>query len=359
VKRSLVISALSLGTGSGLRAKYLHAALGRLGVQGSLAAPAGGPRALSSEFLLSIPRCVAAAWAPVDFAVGVKPYPNVWLALALARLRGAVTVVDVDDADGGYRGGILGLLTRLLQWPAFKIAHYASTHHPLLRQGLIDRVGEDRVLDLQQGVDLAIFDPQQYRRFVKSWRKEHGLLDGPLLGFAAHLNVACQLDVLLGALGPWLKRHPAAVLLIAGGGPDQARFQQLAAPLGDQVRFLGPLKPSAIAQALCACDVGLSAYGPSPGNQFRVPMKVAEYLALGLPVVTNMIPGLKPLKPYIQNAEIDPVSFARALNRALTAPARIKARKGQAYVWRRLSWDRVAQDLLTQLPQGSLLESSR
>jgi hypothetical protein len=123
VKKSLVISALSLGTGSGLRAKYLHDALLRLDVQSHLAAPTGGPRPYSSEFFLSIPRCLAAAWQPVDFAVGVKPYPNVWLALLLARLRGAVTVVDVDDADSGYRGGLLGFLTKLIQWPAFQIAH--------------------------------------------------------------------------------------------------------------------------------------------------------------------------------------------------------------------------------------------
>jgi glycosyltransferase involved in cell wall biosynthesis len=183
-------------------------------------------------------------------------------------------------------------------------------------------------------------------------------LDGPVLGFAAHLNVACQLDVLLEAVGPWLKRRPAATLLIAGGGPERERFEKLTAPLGVQVRFLGQLKPEAIAEALSACDVGLSAYGNAPGNQYRVPMKVAEYLALGLPVVTNMIPGLKPLKPYVQSTEIDAVSFGRALNRALGAAAKARAKKGQVYVWRRLSWDRVAQDLLTQLPQETLLGSA-
>jgi glycosyltransferase involved in cell wall biosynthesis len=348
-KKALVISALSLGTGSGLRAKYLHDALARLGHESRLAAPGGGPRPYSAEFVTSAPRCLAAAWPRVDFAVGVKPYPNVWLALALAHLRGAITIVDVDDGDSGYRGGALGALTKVLQAPAFHIADYFSTHHPLLRQALVDRVGEAKVLDLPQGVDTRVFDPQRHRARVKHWRQEQGLLDGPLLGFAAHLNIACQLDVLLNAVGPWLKRRPAAVLVVAGGGPDQARFQALAAPLGRQIRFLGSLSPDAVALALCACDVGLSAYGDAPGNQYRVPMKVAEYLALGLPVVTNMIPGLKPLRPYVQEAEIDPATFGRALNQALSAAGKVKAKKGQAYVWRMLAWDRVAKDFLAQL----------
>jgi glycosyltransferase involved in cell wall biosynthesis len=356
---ALVVSALSLGTGSGLRARYLSEALARQGWASRLAAPAGPPQPYSSEILTGIPACLGAALPAVDLAVGVKPYPDVWLALALARWRGALTVVDVDDADGGYRGGWASVLTGWIQAPAFSIAQFASTHHPLLREALVQRLGAARVLDLPQGVDTACFDRARYRPKVKAWRRQQGLLDGPLLGFAAHLNVACQLDVLLGAVGPWLKRRPAATLVVAGGGPDLERFRALAAGFGRQVLFLGALSPEGVAQALSACDVGLSAYGDNPGNQHRVPMKVAEYLALGLPVVTTLIPGLKPLKPYVHAAEADPESFGRALNQALRPGARGRAERGQAYVWRRLAWDRVALDLLDQLRARGVLTKAQ
>jgi glycosyltransferase involved in cell wall biosynthesis len=353
VKKALTLSALSLGTGSGLRAKYLSEALARAGWSSRLAAPPGPPRMLSSEFMWSAPRFMIQALPAVDLAVGIKPYPNVWLALALARLRGAITVVDVDDADGGYRGGLAGVLTRWLQAPAFAIAHYVSTHHPLLKKNLTARVGAQRVLDLAQGVDTRCFDPQRYRRKAQAWRQKEGLHHGPLLGFAAHLNVACQLDVLLEAVGPWLKRHPKAVLLVAGGGPDLDRFQAMALPWGPQVRFLGSLSPAGIAEALCACDVGLSAYSDNPGNQTRVPMKVAEYLALGLPVVTHFIPGLQNLKAYVHLSGPQPASFGAALDQALKPAARLRAKRGQAYVRKTLAWDRVARNFVRQVQAGS------
>jgi glycosyltransferase involved in cell wall biosynthesis len=358
--RALVLSALSLGTGSGLRARYLCDALRRLGWDATLCAPAGPPKPYSSEMLLGAPRQWAAVLRAgrVDLAVGVKPYPNVWKALGWLRWRGAVTVCDVDDDDGGYRGGPLSLLTRVIQAPAFSAAEYLSTHHPLLKRRLAARVGGPRVLDLPQGVDLTVFDAARRRKGAAAWRRRRGLR-GPLLAFTAHLNVACQLDVLLRCLGPWLRSHPAATLLVAGDGPDRARFEALAAPYGAQVRFLGVVTPEGAAQVLAAATLSVSAYGDNPGNRHRVPMKVAESLAMGLPVVSNLVPGLKPLKPYLFACAPQPAAFGRAVDQALRH-GRARARLGQAFVRTQLGWDRAAAGLLKQLrrcgaalPQGS------
>ncbi|HXC65071.1 MAG TPA: hypothetical protein VNZ67_11985, partial [bacterium] len=162
--RALVLSALAAGTGSCLRARYLAEALSRLGWDIELAVPTGAPLPYSAEILVGAPRAALRSMGRFDLAVGVKPYPNVWMGLALARLRGALTVVDVDDADGAYRGGLLAGLTHALQAPAFGLAQLTSTHHPGLRRGLAARCGEGRVLDLAQGVDLGLFDPGARRR---------------------------------------------------------------------------------------------------------------------------------------------------------------------------------------------------
>lgn len=336
--RALVLSALSLGTGSGLRAFYLQRALARLGWDATLAAPRGGPRAYSAEMLWGAPRLLAAGLGRYDLAVAVKPYPDAWAALAAARLRGAVVVVDVDDDDGGYRGGVLGALTKALQAPAFALCPWISSHHPLLRERLAARHGAGRVLTLAQGVDLDIFAP-------RPGPPRH---PAPVLAFTAHLNVACQLDVLLRAVGPWLEAHPGAELRVAGHGPEAPRFRALAEPWGAQVRFLGPVTPDQAAAVLAGADLSLSAYGPGDGNRYRVPMKVAESLAVGTPVVSNLVPGLEPLRDYLHVAEPEPQAFGAALDQALAGDDGRTA-AGQAWVRRHLDWTRVAQDLLGQL----------
>jgi glycosyltransferase involved in cell wall biosynthesis len=344
VPRALVLSALSLGTGSGLRASYLAAALRRAGWDVELSAPSGSPLPLSAEIVVAAPRLMVAGLGRFDLAIAVKPYPDAWLGLLAARVRGAVCVVDVDDDDGGYRGGVLGALTRLLQAPAFAVAPWISSHHPSLREKLGAAHGAGRVLELPQGVDLEIFQPRRAGgpRFA-------GLEDAvPLLAFTAHLNIACQLDVLLEAVGPWLRAHPSAVLAVAGGGPDAQRFRDLAQPFGAQVRFLGPVDPAGAAALLAAADLSLSAYGPGEGNRYRVPMKVAESLAVGTPVVTNLVPGLQPLAPYLYEASLEPAAFGRALDQALGSPDG-RAQAGQAYVREHLDWTRCASGFLNAL----------
>lgn len=345
--RALVLSALAQGTGCGLRAEYFARALRRLGWDATLALPEGPPLPWSAEFLTGLPRLAAAGWGRFDLAVGIKPYPDVWTGLAVARWRGALTVVDVDDIDGGYRGGLAGVLGSALQAPALVTAALASTHHPLLRQRLVRRWGGERILDLPQGVDLDIFDPARLAPRSRAWRKARGLVGRTVLAFTAHLNVACQLELLLEVCGPWLRKHPRAVLVVAGGGPDLERFRALAAPMGRQVRFEGSVDPLEAAQALAASDVSVSVYGPGEGNRYRVPMKVAESLALGRPVVSNLIPGLAPLAPYLVEAAPEASQFARGLDRALRQ-GRARAISGRAYVRRHLDWTRVAADFLAQ-----------
>jgi glycosyltransferase involved in cell wall biosynthesis len=279
-----------------------------------------------------------------DLAVAVKPYPDAWLGLGLARLGGATCVMDVDDDDGGYRGGLLGLLTRILQAPGFRVAQRLSTHHPLLHENLAEAFGAPRVLDLAQGVDLSVFHPRPAERP----RPVGFETAASLLAFTAHLNIACQLDVLLEVLRPWLGQHPRAVLAVAGGGPAEARFRRLAEPLGAQVRFLGQVDPAGAAALLAAADASLSAYGAGEGNRFRVPMKVAESLAVGTPVVTNLVPGLQALEPYLFSTPLEPAAFGQALDQALAAEDGRTAR-GQAWVRQHLDWTVVAAQFLLQL----------
>ncbi|MGH7442725.1 MAG: glycosyltransferase family 4 protein, partial [bacterium] len=273
--------------------------------------------------------------------------------LALARLRGALTVVDCDDFDGADRGPLLALAVRALQGPAFHLAHMACTHHPDLKRVLESRLGLNRVVDLAQGADLDLFKGAHNPRAAarRRWGLERGR---PCLAFTAHLNIACRLPMLISLLGPWLRNHPKAVLLVAGSGPWGDRFKALAAPLGAQVRFLGQLSPADCADVLAASDCLVTAYGTGQSDRHRVPMKVGEALSLGVPVVTTPLAGLRHLARFVEQAQPNPKAFGEALDRALRS-GKARAGRGRTWVRRELDWTRVAARFLDQLRHGHVL----
>jgi glycosyltransferase involved in cell wall biosynthesis/GNAT superfamily N-acetyltransferase len=100
-----------------------------------------------------------------------------------------------------------------------------------------------------------------------------------LIGFAGSL-VYGRLDPLFDA---WEQLLPAdACLVVIGDGPDLERYRSRAT---DAV-FLGGLPRQDALAALRACDVGYSDCWSEAG----FPAKVFEYLALGLPVLTEAKP---------------------------------------------------------------------
>jgi glycosyltransferase involved in cell wall biosynthesis len=325
VKRALVFSALGRHSGCALRARYLKDALRRRGWDARLLLPLFPNLPLSLEAFLAVPRfALAAAFSRAELAVAIKPYPNCWLALWILKLKGVKVVMDVDDWDGAWRGGLLGSLAALVQAPAFRLLPLFSTHHPGIRRKL-----GGGALSLGQGVDTSIFHPRRGK-------------PAKVLVFTAHLNVACQLDLLMDWVGPWLKAHPDWSLLVAGGGPKLGEYRRRHASA--QVRFSGPLSPEAVAEAVAGARICLSAYGEGGGNEFRVPMKAGEYLAMGKPLATNYISGLAPLKPYLYLSQPGPKAFGRLLDRLAAGKGDGREKRGTA-----LSWDAALGRFLKEL----------
>lgn len=291
------------------------------------------------ETLCSIPYyLVLAAWKRPGLAVGVKPFPNIWLTLGLLKILGTTCILDVDDKDGAYRPGLAGKLAALSQAPAFHLGLDFSTHHPGLESWLKERARGGRVFRLGQGVDLGAFDG----RMVKAGH--------PQLFFTAHLNVACEFPLLLEWVGPLLKRDPELRLVVAGGGPRLAEFQALCrrAGLAKQVRFTGWLSPSSVGKEMASADVCLAPYGRSEANRFRVPMKVGEYLAMGKPVVTNLIPGIAGLAAFVHDGGRDAASARKVIADLLRGRGDGREKKGQAFVRRNLGWTRVMRRFAAQ-----------
>ncbi len=351
--RALVLSSLGRNTGCALRARYLAGALEALGWRVAAPAPPFPSLPGALEVFLSLPSYLLACLREKpDLAVAIKPYPNAWIPLWILRLLGRTAVADVDDLDGGYRGGLLGLLGRASQAPAFRLLDRFSTHHPELRRWLEEKQGvkPERVVWLGQGVDTDLFRPEAVPveeagacRLAAGGRR--------VLLFSAHLNVACEFPLLLEWAAPLLKERADVVLVVAGGGPRLDEFKALAASAGLEGRclFTGALKPEGVRAWMALASACLAVYGPGEANRYRVPMKVGEYLAMGRPVVCNPIGGLAGLEPYLYTCGAEAGDFRRALGALLEGGGDGREERGREYARASLDWRRVAERFLKEL----------
>jgi len=264
----------------------------------------------------------------------VKPYPSLWPACWLQKLRGAKIVFDIDDLDWAYSHGLFRILHRLLQTPWPRLGSFATYHNPKLKEALVAdfHLDPSRLVRVPQGVDPKIFHHGK-KDFSNLPAVAQALKDfHPLLVFTAHLNVACDLGELLESFRLFLARHPQSALLVAGGGPDQVRFEQEAARLGlaDRVRFTGLIPSSTVASCLRAADAVLVYYRDTEANRHRASLKVREALSCGCRVVATRVGDYKEWAAWATLSDPRPDAFASAVEKSLR---RRKARRKTPDAW--------------------------
>ena len=149
-----------------------------------------------------------------------------------------------------------------------------------LRDGLVRLgVAPDKITVLRNGVDLAMFPPQDQAACRQALAVERRVLVsvGALIARKGH-------DLTIRALA----HLPGWTLLIAGDGPERAALLSLAQQLGlsGRVRLLGPVPHAALARLYGAADISvLSSAREGWANV------LLESMACGTPVVASPIPG--------------------------------------------------------------------
>ena len=138
-----------------------------------------------------------------------------------------------------------------------------------------DRLGAlgipaERIARWDRGVDLARFSPE---------RRVPGLLDPARINvlYAGRLTREKGVDLLADAFLEAHRLRPALQLVLAGGGPEEARLRER---LGDAGTFLGWLEGDALAAAYASADLFLFCSQTDTYGQVLL-----EAQASGLPVV--------------------------------------------------------------------------
>lgn len=203
-------------------------------------------------------------------------------------------------------------------------------------------VGEEKLWDIPNGVDLAQFSPAD-PAMRAALRRSLGLPDGPLALFAGRLVQEKGLDVLLNAWPLVLRRLPEAHLLVLGEGDQRAALEAQAHQLGlaGRVGFAGSRDD--VAPYLRAADAFVL-----PSYAEGLPVSLIEAMACGLPCVATAIGGtIRVLEDGATGRLVpagDPAALAYGLIETLTSPAaRRWSDQARQHVARHYSLDAVAE----------------
>lgn len=282
--------------------------------------------------------------------------------LVAARRLGVPAVLEVNSPARPYPGSLRDLLDRLTlvrpidrwrRWQLRQAAAFYTTGMVLLPSEL-----HDRTVEIVNGVDTRairpgpeVGDDETLRLvYVSSFRAWHGAED---------LVRAVALAV----------EHGADVRLVAvGDGPTAgaARAAAEASAARERIRFTGAITHQEVARELAAAHVGLAPFAPARHRALEIgwfwsPIKIFEYLAAGLPVVTADIPRLRELLP----GEVgrfyppgEPEALAQALVRLDTDRGAVRAagRGARTLAERRYTWDHQAArvtELLERVASGT------
>ncbi len=238
---------------------------------------------------------------------------------------------------GARRGG------PLRRWAVWQCRHSARIVTPL-HTTVPPEVDRARIVELPWGANVSAFQPQTGDRpptlvFLGSFRHWHGVTD------------------FVQAAGRLIEQGFAGTFMLIGDGPERAEAQRLAAAYpAERFHWCGSVDHTQVPALLAQATVGVAPFNPArhPALQaagfFWSPLKIYEYMAAGLPVVTARIPPLDITIRPGQEGELftagDISDLARAMRSvAESAERAAMGQRARARVVEHYSWARHCANL--------------
>lgn len=284
-----------------------------------------------------------------------------WLAYPYARLRETLgvplalevnAIFSVEKADRGELA--FGGMSRRIERGMLQSADLVLPVSGELAQAAEDHgAAPDRITVSPNAVDTDLFHPAA----------AHGKApdDGAfVIGSVSSLRGYHGLDTLIDAAAELARRGADVRLEFVGDGQARQDLENRArqAGLGEKVRFHGVVPHERVPEILRCCDVCVS---PNEGevNRYNCPMKLYEYMALGVPVVASRwgdIPNiLREGETALLHRPGDAADLARALDDVLRNPQAAQDRVARALeeVRTRHTWRARARAILQRLGEVS------
>lgn len=145
-------------------------------------------------------------------------------------------------------------------------------------------------------------------------------LPRPWIGFAGGVGPAVDPEIIHGLA----REFPHGSIILVG--PEQDGLARLA---GSNIHRMGSRPYAVLPAYVQAFDVGIIPYVRNPWTEAVDPLKLLEYLAAGIPVVTTDLPEIRKYADSVQIAA-DVRTFVAAVRAALTEDSESSRRARQA-----------------------------
>lgn len=312
-----------------------------------------------------LPLIVRATWALSRAALGTpadiihigKPHPMNGLAGLVARYgRGRRIFLDCDDYEAvtGHFSGV---------WQRHVVAffedrlphrvHHITANTYFLRDRLLALgIPPEYITYLPNGVDRVRFTSPPLDR-VEERRAALGLRGKKVVAFIGSLSKPSHpVDLLLDAFLLIHQAQSQTVLLIVGGGEELEPLQVKVRAMGleNSVRFCGRVPASEVPIYYHLADVSVDPVHDDDIARSRLPLKLFESWACGVPFVTGDVGDRRAIlgtpPAGVLTAPGDSASLARAILHILECPdLAVSLRQRGLERVELFSWERLARKL--------------
>lgn len=224
-----------------------------------------------------------------DVIQGCNPPDDIFLVALPFRLFGVPYIFDHHDANpelylSKYERHDIFL--KILKWQermTYKASSVVIATNESYRELAISRGGIDAkdVFVVRNGPDFATFRPVAPLPSLKYGKKY-------LIGYVGTMSIQEGLDILIDVAAEIRNRGRADVhFTCVGGGPSLPLLRKLVADkqLDGMFNFTGRVPDQELLEVLSTADVCVNPDKPCEMNDISTMIKIAEYMALGKPIV--------------------------------------------------------------------------